>query len=221
MGYLWMNEDVGSSDSDCDAVALLAGNKAASSGAPYYYFSGEEESPPSSYYSSSSDCSSASSSPVHSSTPHSPPRVSPPPTPDPSHSAPSATFSASASSASSSSTFTTSSSTVSRKRSKDASTRHPGVQKSLGKTSHNKQARKEAKEGGPWQHTQRLVLTVRTCDKCKTQNTPEWRKGPNGPGTLCNACGLQYRRSLRQKQKEKQQDDDRIRSTLSISSLLN
>ncbi|KAK7328288.1 hypothetical protein VNO77_22391 [Canavalia gladiata] len=27
---------------------------------------------------------------------------------------------------------------------------------------------------------------------CKTKRTPLWRKGPLGPKTLCNACGLQY-----------------------------
>ncbi|XP_020220253.1 GATA transcription factor 7-like [Cajanus cajan] len=27
---------------------------------------------------------------------------------------------------------------------------------------------------------------------CKTRRTPLWRKGPLGPKTLCNACGLQY-----------------------------
>ncbi|KAJ5570060.1 uncharacterized protein N7459_009490 [Penicillium hispanicum] len=27
------------------------------------------------------------------------------------------------------------------------------------------------------------------CDDCGTADSPEWRKGPNGPKTLCNACG--------------------------------
>ncbi|KAL2342223.1 hypothetical protein Fmac_010163 [Flemingia macrophylla] len=27
---------------------------------------------------------------------------------------------------------------------------------------------------------------------CKTRKSPLWRKGPLGPKTLCNACGLQY-----------------------------
>ena len=29
----------------------------------------------------------------------------------------------------------------------------------------------------------------RVCDDCATADSPEWRKGPNGPKTLCNACG--------------------------------
>lgn len=29
------------------------------------------------------------------------------------------------------------------------------------------------------------------CTDCGTLDSPEWRKGPNGPKTLCNACGCQ------------------------------
>ena len=31
-----------------------------------------------------------------------------------------------------------------------------------------------------------------TCSDCGTADSPEWRKGPNGPKTLCNACGCKY-----------------------------
>ncbi|KAG8732994.1 hypothetical protein FRC11_009447 [Ceratobasidium sp. 423] len=34
------------------------------------------------------------------------------------------------------------------------------------------------------------------CQSCKTQDTPEWRRGPNGQRTLCNACGLHYAKLL-------------------------
>lgn len=30
------------------------------------------------------------------------------------------------------------------------------------------------------------------CGQCLLENTPEWRRGPNGSRTLCNACGLFY-----------------------------
>lgn len=30
------------------------------------------------------------------------------------------------------------------------------------------------------------------CTDCGTLDSPEWRKGPNGPKTLCNACGRKY-----------------------------
>lgn len=28
------------------------------------------------------------------------------------------------------------------------------------------------------------------CHSCRTSDTPEWRRGPDGARTLCNACGL-------------------------------
>ena len=36
----------------------------------------------------------------------------------------------------------------------------------------------------------------RCCSHCGTNNTPEWRRGPNGFVSLCNACGLLYRKGV-------------------------
>ncbi|KAE8209431.1 hypothetical protein CF327_g6589 [Tilletia walkeri] len=36
----------------------------------------------------------------------------------------------------------------------------------------------------------------KTCQSCGTTNSPEWRRGPTGHKTLCNACGLRYSRSV-------------------------
>ncbi|KAK6287267.1 hypothetical protein POUND7_013446 [Theobroma cacao] len=33
----------------------------------------------------------------------------------------------------------------------------------------------------------------RTCSHCLSENTPQWRMGPSGPKTLCNACGVRYK----------------------------
>lgn len=33
------------------------------------------------------------------------------------------------------------------------------------------------------------------CESCQTSHSPEWRRGPSGHRTLCNACGLRYSRS--------------------------
>ncbi|GJN20783.1 hypothetical protein PR202_gb08202 [Eleusine coracana subsp. coracana] len=33
----------------------------------------------------------------------------------------------------------------------------------------------------------------RRCLHCGAERTPQWREGPEGPGTLCNACGVRYR----------------------------
>ncbi|KAI8145035.1 hypothetical protein BJV82DRAFT_604628 [Fennellomyces sp. T-0311] len=37
-------------------------------------------------------------------------------------------------------------------------------------------------------------IEVRICAKCHTRTSPEWRKGPSGNKTLCNACGLRFSR---------------------------
>ncbi|KAL6976923.1 hypothetical protein U1Q18_025710 [Sarracenia purpurea var. burkii] len=34
--------------------------------------------------------------------------------------------------------------------------------------------------------------SVIRCLHCATHKTPQWRIGPKGPKTLCNACGLRY-----------------------------
>ncbi|WCJ43648.1 GATA transcription factor 9 [Euphorbia peplus] len=33
----------------------------------------------------------------------------------------------------------------------------------------------------------------RRCSHCLSQKTPQWRGGPMGPKTLCNACGVRYK----------------------------
>ncbi|GMI65276.1 GATA transcription factor 9 [Hibiscus trionum] len=33
----------------------------------------------------------------------------------------------------------------------------------------------------------------RRCSHCLAQRTPQWRAGPLGPKTLCNACGVRYK----------------------------
>lgn len=37
------------------------------------------------------------------------------------------------------------------------------------------------------------------CTDCGTLDSPEWRKGPNGPKTLCNACGLRWAKKVKKK----------------------
>nr|ACL52876.1 unknown [Zea mays] len=34
---------------------------------------------------------------------------------------------------------------------------------------------------------------VRRCTHCQIEKTPQWRAGPLGPKTLCNACGVRYK----------------------------
>ncbi|KAJ4900648.1 GATA transcription factor 23 [Raphanus sativus] len=35
------------------------------------------------------------------------------------------------------------------------------------------------------------------CSECKTTKTPMWRGGPSGPKSLCNACGIRFRKQRR------------------------
>ncbi|XP_061376703.1 GATA transcription factor 11-like [Gastrolobium bilobum] len=36
-------------------------------------------------------------------------------------------------------------------------------------------------------------VASRKCMHCEVTKTPQWREGPMGPKTLCNACGVRYR----------------------------
>lgn len=40
---------------------------------------------------------------------------------------------------------------------------------------------------------QQAVSGDRRCLHCGSQRTPQWRAGPMGPKTLCNACGVRYK----------------------------
>ncbi|KAK9476703.1 hypothetical protein V1514DRAFT_264834, partial [Lipomyces japonicus] len=48
--------------------------------------------------------------------------------------------------------------------------------------------------------SKKLKLSIhkdKVCTECGTLDSPEWRKGPQGPKTLCNACGLRWSKSLK------------------------
>ncbi|CAN4111811.1 unnamed protein product [Withania somnifera] len=36
-------------------------------------------------------------------------------------------------------------------------------------------------------------VVPRRCTHCASEKTPQWRTGPLGPKTLCNACGVRYK----------------------------
>ncbi|KAI3785292.1 hypothetical protein L1987_44408 [Smallanthus sonchifolius] len=37
-------------------------------------------------------------------------------------------------------------------------------------------------------------LLARRCANCDTTSTPLWRNGPRGPKSLCNACGIRFKK---------------------------
>ncbi|XAR69292.1 hypothetical protein NMG60_11000823 [Bertholletia excelsa] len=63
----------------------------------------------------------------------------------------------------------------------------PEAASSSGKKNMKSAARK--KEAG----NENPVGDGRKCLHCATDKTPQWRTGPMGPKTLCNACGVRYK----------------------------
>jgi len=46
---------------------------------------------------------------------------------------------------------------------------------------------------------------VGKCYHCGTTDSPEWRKGPEGANTLCNACGLRFATITKKRKREKEE----------------
>ncbi|KAK9064427.1 hypothetical protein SSX86_015809 [Deinandra increscens subsp. villosa] len=53
-----------------------------------------------------------------------------------------------------------------------------------------KQRKSPAHQNGP---SSTESLSQRRCTHCQVQKTPQWRTGPLGPKTLCNACGVRFK----------------------------
>jgi hypothetical protein len=60
-----------------------------------------------------------------------------------------------------------------------------------GKPPLKKQKKKLAAEGGVVGSGG--AQPPRRCSHCGVQKTPQWRTGPMGAKTLCNACGVRYK----------------------------
>ncbi|KAJ7067159.1 hypothetical protein C8F01DRAFT_660775 [Mycena amicta] len=73
-------------------------------------------------------------------------------------------------------------------RTKRAATSAGGVNGALTKTKYRKRSQRATPPG--------------KCHSCHIRETPEWRRGPDGARTLCNACGLHYAKLLRKREKE-------------------
>ncbi|KAI0362473.1 GATA-domain-containing protein [Trametes cingulata] len=55
----------------------------------------------------------------------------------------------------------------------------------------------DAEEDGPRKKAKRIAAEQHVCVTCGRTDSPEWRKGPQGPKTLCNACGLRWAKKAR------------------------
>jgi len=51
----------------------------------------------------------------------------------------------------------------------------------------------------------------RKCEFCGTVETPMWRRGPTGKGTLCNACGVKWSLKFRKRAGKKPNKTDRTK----------
>ncbi|KAH9992428.1 hypothetical protein BJV77DRAFT_432588 [Russula vinacea] len=62
-----------------------------------------------------------------------------------------------------------------------------------------------AEEGDVAAKRQKAEVPVpegQTCLGCNATSTPEWRRGPLGPRTLCNACGLVYAKLIKKRKRD-------------------
>nr|URY20121.1 blue light receptor WC2 [Flammulina filiformis] len=58
--------------------------------------------------------------------------------------------------------------------------------------------RNEDEDGGKKKKAKKMHTSDQyVCITCGRTDSPEWRKGPLGPKTLCNACGLRWAKSQR------------------------
>jgi len=55
------------------------------------------------------------------------------------------------------------------------------------------------------------------CADCGTLDSPEWRKGPRGPKTLCNACGLRW--AKKEKKRDRPVHSDQGVTSTSMSTM--
>ncbi|KZP00335.1 hypothetical protein CALVIDRAFT_270767 [Calocera viscosa TUFC12733] len=59
------------------------------------------------------------------------------------------------------------------------------------------------------------------CASCGISETPEWRKGPDGARTLCNACGLHFAKLSRNRERDVDNNGRPIRPPVNIEMLRN
>eukprot|EP01096_Ripella_sp_DP13-Kostka_P000981 TRINITY_DN1115_c0_g1_i2.p1 TRINITY_DN1115_c0_g1~~TRINITY_DN1115_c0_g1_i2.p1 ORF type:complete len:358 (+),score=119.45 TRINITY_DN1115_c0_g1_i2:107-1180(+) len=58
------------------------------------------------------------------------------------------------------------------------------------------------------------------CRHCKTTQTPEWRRGPDGRKSLCNACGLFFSEMMRKEEQLTSGSEDIMKAKMDFAFLL-
>lgn len=68
----------------------------------------------------------------------------------------------------------------------------PNALRANGRGSDERHSGSPLGEAGEKSKKKMKVTDEYVCTDCGTLDSPEWRRGPNGPKTLCNACGLRW-----------------------------
>jgi len=74
-------------------------------------------------------------------------------------------------------------------------------------------------EGEFFEKKRKCVGNDLYCHSCGTTETPEWRRGPDGCKSLCNACGLHYAKILKRETMVPNRQTQK--NTMSMNNLLN
>ncbi|KAG6594828.1 GATA transcription factor 18, partial [Cucurbita argyrosperma subsp. argyrosperma] len=74
---------------------------------------------------------------------------------------------------------------------------------------------KSGRRGGDKSSSNADQMFARHCANCDTTTTPLWRNGPSGPKSLCNACGIRYKKEERKAASSGQQASSMYRNETS------
>jgi len=68
--------------------------------------------------------------------------------------------------------------------------------------------KQQKKKTAPAESNSPVLGATKACTLCGTTHSVEWRRGPAGSKTLCNACGLYYAKTLKTELKHKISQND-------------
>jgi hypothetical protein len=63
----------------------------------------------------------------------------------------------------------------------------------------------------------RIRTSPGKCLSCGKTETPEWRRGPEGPRTLCNACGLNFAKIVKKRKAEEEMQSSQAQTKRRVS----